>query len=102
MKKVYFVIFDKVAKTYGDLFTAQNFEVLRRDMEGLIEENKLPHWPDKSVKQLFIFDVQSAEIVEDVKEWHLIDIFSDKYQKLKKEAETLKNEAKKFYPNREN
>lgn len=97
MKKIYFVIYDKVSKTYNDLFTVPNFESLRRDMEQLIKEDKLQFWPDKVVKQLFSFDVQTGEIVEDVKEWALSDLFGHILEEKKAEAEKIKNEGKKEY-----
>ncbi len=97
MKKIYFVIFDKVSKTYNDLFTVPNFESLRRDMEQLIKEDKLQFWPDKVVKQLFSFDVQTGEIVEDIKEWALSDLFAHILEEKKEEAEKLKHEGKKEY-----
>lgn len=97
MKKIYFVIYDKVSKTYNDLFTVPNFESLRRDMEQLIKEDKLQFWPDKVVKQLFSFDVQTGEIVKEEKEWLLADIFAHLLEEKKKEAEQLKNEGKKEF-----
>ncbi len=97
MKKIYFVIYDKVSKSYNDLFTVPNFESLRRDMEQLIKEDKLQFWPDKTVKQLFLFDVQTGEIIKEEKEWSLADIFAHLLEEKKKEAEQLKNEGKKEF-----
>lgn len=102
MKKIYFSVYDKVSKTYGDLFSAPNFESLNRDIGSAIEKNELPFWPDKIVKQMFIFDVQTAEMVKEEKEWALADLYSEKLAKLKEEAEKLKNEGKKEYANNRN